>query len=533
VTYRVVVADKVDEGGLALLVQSAEIEVVKTVKDKKRLLEALPAAHALLVRSETKVTGELLAQAPLLRVIGRAGIGVDNIDLEAATQRGIAVLNTPGGNTISAAEHTVGLLLALVRRIPWADQSMRAGAWDRQKFQGVELSGKTLGVVGLGRIGAHVATIARSFGMLVVAHDPFLPEARAHELQVRLLPLDDLLKRADVVTLHLPLTDETRHLIDRRRLGLMKKSAVLINAARGGLVDEAALLGALEAEQLAGAAIDVFDTEPLPAESPLRGADRVILTPHLGAATVEAQERVGHEICRLVRDALLKGDLSGAVNVPGIPGAALARLRPLLTLARRLGRLAAAICPGRVREIDVQYSGPDDAAPKPVTLAAVEGVLGAMGVGPVTLVNAMALAEGRGIKVGRRIGGPTPRLEATVRVSVVAEGGGDAMVVGTVVGDRFARVIQIGEFGVDIPADGSVVLLKNRDEPGVMGRVGTVLGDAGVHIGSYQQARPATGNGEAFAAIAVDRAPTPAVVERLWAVSGVLDVRVAVLEDVG
>ncbi|MBI3983123.1 MAG: phosphoglycerate dehydrogenase [Gemmatimonadetes bacterium] len=530
--HRVVVADKVDEGGLALLTKSEGIEVVKTIKDKKRLLEALPTAHALLVRSETKVTAELLAQASELRVIGRAGIGVDNIDLEAATQRGIAVLNTPGGNTISAAEHTVGLLLALVRRIPWADQSMRAGAWDRPKFQGVELSGKTLGVVGLGRIGAHVATIARAFGMLVVAHDPFLTEARALELQVQLLPLDDVLKRADVVTLHLPLTDETLNLIDRRRLGLMKKTGVLINAARGGLVDEVALAEALKAEKLGGAAIDVFETEPLPADSPLRQADRVILTPHLAAATAEAQERVGLEICRLVRDALLKGDLSGAVNVPGIPGAALARLRPLLSLSRRLGRLAAAISPGRVREIDVQYGGPDDAAPKPVMLAALEGVLGAMGVGPVTLVNAMALAEGRGITVGRRVGSPALRFEATVGVTVRADGN-ETTVVGAMVGDRFARVIRIDEYPVDIPADGSIVLLRNRDEPGVMGRVGTVLGDAGVHIGSYQQARPAPGNGEAFAAVAVDHTPPQAVVDRLRHLPGVLEVRVAVLDDAG
>jgi D-3-phosphoglycerate dehydrogenase len=530
VKHRVVVADKVDEGGLALLSAVPDIEVVKAIKDKKRLLEVLPEAHALLVRSETKVTADMLAQAPQLRVVGRAGMGVDNIDLEAATHRGIAVLNTPGGNTISAAEHTVGLLLALVRRIPWADQSMRAGAWDRQKFQGVELSGKTLGVVGLGRIGAHVANIARAFGMNIVAHDPFLPEARAHELQVQLVPLDDLLKRADVVTLHLPLTDETRNLIDRRRLGLMKKSAVLINAARGGLVDEAALIEALKAERLAGAALDVFQTEPLPADSPLRATDRMILTPHLAASTVEAQERVGQEICRLVRDALVKGDLSGAVNVPGISGAALTRLRPVLALARRLGRLAAAVTPGRIQGIEVQYGGSDDAAPRPVQISALEGLLGAMGVGPVTLVNAVALAEGRGIVVGRRVAGPGPRGEVTVGVTVRSDGR-ETTVVGAMVGERFARVVRIGDFTVDMPADGSVVLLRNRDEPEVMGRVGTVLGEAGLHIGCYQQARSPAATTEAFAAVAVDRAPPAAVVERLGKVAGVLDVRVATLDD--
>jgi len=530
VRHRVVVADKVDEGGLALLSAVPEIDVVKAIKDKKKLVEMLPEAHALLVRSETKVTADLLAQAPQLRVVGRAGMGVDNIDLDAATHRGIAVLNTPGGNTISAAEHTVGLLLSLVRRIPWADQSMHAGAWDRQKFQGVEVSGKTLGVVGLGRIGAHVANVARAFGMVVIGHDPFLPEPRAHELQVQLLQLDDLLKRADVVTLHLPLTDETRNLIDRRRLGLMKKTAVLINAARGGLVDETALVEALQGARIAGAALDVFETEPLPADSPLRKAERMILTPHLAASTAEAQERVGLEICRLVRDALVKGDISGAVNVPGISGAALTRLRPVLSLARRLGRLAAAVSPGRVQGIDVQYGGPDDAAPRPVQLSALEGVLGAMGVGPVTLVNALVLAEGRGIVVGRRVGGPGPRGEVTVGVTVKADGR-EITVIGAMVGERFARVVRIGDFTVDIPADGSVVLLRNRNEPEVMGRVGTVLGEAGLHIGCYQQARSPLEGGEAFAAVGVDRAPPAAVVERLAKVAGVLDVRVATLDD--
>jgi D-3-phosphoglycerate dehydrogenase len=347
---------------------------------------------------------------------------------------------------------------------------------------------------------------------------------------VQLVPLDDLLKRADVVTLHLPLTDETRNLIDRRRLGLMKKSAVLINAARGGLVDEAALIEALKAERLAGAALDVFQTEPLPADSPLRATDRMILTPHLAASTVEAQERVGQEICRLVRDALVKGDLSGAVNVPGISGAALTRLRPVLALARRLGRLAAAVTPGRIQGIEVQYGGSDDAAPRPVQISALEGLLGAMGVGPVTLVNAVALAEGRGIVVGRRVAGPGPRGEVTVGVTVRSDGR-ETTVVGAMVGERFARVVRIGDFTVDMPADGSVVLLRNRDEPEVMGRVGTVLGEAGLHIGCYQQARSPAATTEAFAAVAVDRAPPAAVVERLGKVAGVLDVRVATLDD--
>jgi D-3-phosphoglycerate dehydrogenase len=314
-TWVVVVADKVDENGLALLSQSPEMSVVKAIKDPAKLKASLPQAHALLVRSETKVTPELMAMAPQLKVIGRAGMGVDNINVQEATKRGIAVFNTPGGNTVSAAEHTVGLLLALARKIPWADASMRRGEWDRSRFQGTELSGKTLGIVGLGRIGSHLATIARAIGMGVIAHDPFLPAGRAKELGIELLPLDDLLARADVVTLHVPLTRETKSLLDRRRLALMKPTAFLLNTARGGLVDEAALLEALQQGKLAGAAIDVYGTEPLPADSPLRTAERLIVTPHLAASTVEAQHKVGLEICRVVQHALITGDRTGAVNL--------------------------------------------------------------------------------------------------------------------------------------------------------------------------------------------------------------------------
>jgi len=521
----VLVADKVDAGGLALLEQSPGLDVVKAIKNPAKFKEALPQAQALLVRSETKVTAEMLAQAPQLRVIGRAGIGVDNIDVEEATRRGIAVFNAPGGNTVSAAEHTIGLLLALVRKIPWADASMRRGEWDRQRFLGTELRGKTVGIVGLGRIGAHVATLARAFGMSVLAYDPYVTEARARELQVELLPLDQLLPRADVVSLHLPLTKETRSLIDRRRIGQMKAGAVLLNCARGGLVDEEALLEALEQGRLAGAAIDVFEAEPLPADSPLRRTDRVILTPHLAASTAEAQEQVSLEICRIVRDALLRGNLSGAVNLPGVSGATLARLQPLLELARRLGRFAAALAPGRVESIEVQYGGTDQGAQRVVQLAAVEGALGAMGVGPVTLVNAASLAEGRGIALGGRTGAPEPGFETTVEVKLGSAAGGTS-VVGALAGDE-GHIVRINGFAIDIPPEGHILVLKNRDVPGVIGRVGTVLGEAQVNIGAYHLSRRTQRGQEALSAVAVDHPPPPHVLERLASLKDVLDVKLA------
>jgi D-3-phosphoglycerate dehydrogenase len=525
----VVVADRIHDEGYRMLRSAPELEVVSTVERPECLGEALARAHALVVRSETRVTEELMAGAPCLSVIGRAGIGVDNIDLPAATRRGIAVLNAPGANTVSAAEHTMALLLALVRRVPWAAAWMREGGWDRQRFAGTELRGKTLGVVGLGRIGAAVSHLARAFGMRVLAHDPYLPAERAEELGVALQPLEEVLRAADAVTLHVPLTDETRDLIDCRRLGLLKGGALLINTARGELVDSAALLEALEQGRVGGAALDVFETEPLPADSALRRADRVILTPHLAASTAEAQTRVAVEICAAVRDALLAGAVGGAVNLPGVSREALLRLRPVLELARRLGRLAVAIGHGAVRQVEVAYGGRDEDAPRPTMLAAVEGVLGAMGVGPVSIVNAAALAQERGMGVERRVGGPVDGFETTVAVTLTT-GDRSVRVVGAVAGERPGRIIRIGEFSVDIPAERHVVVLWNRDVPGVIGRVGTALGEANINIASYHQSRLESPGSEALAAIVVDQAPGPEVLARLEGLRDVLAVRFATLE---
>ena len=525
-THRVVVADKLGAAGFTLLAAEPEIEVVDCAgKPREDLERVLGGAHALIVRSETRVTAELLARAPRLRVIARAGIGVDTIDVAAATRRGIAVMNTPGANTVSAAEHALGLLLALVRHIPWAADAMRRGLWDRKRFEGTELRGKTMGIVGLGRIGGHVAQLARVFGMTVVAHDPYLPAGRAADLQVKVLPLEDLLRVADVVTMHVALTDETRHLINAARLALMKPTAVLINTARGELVDECALAEAITAKRIAGAAIDVFAQEPLPADSPLRKLDRVILTPHLAASTAEAQERVALEICGAVRDALLAGDLSTAINVPGISGDLLRRLGPLLTLARRLGRLALALADGPVTAVEVAYGGKDEAAPRPVLMAALEGLLSAMNAGPVSLVNAQVLAEEKGIQLARKTGAPEPGFETSVGVKVDTARG-RVRVAGALVGNSHGRVVRIDDYHVDVAPDGWMLVIRNRDVPGVIGRVGTVLAEAGINIGSYHQSRRATGQ-EALAAITVDQPLTDGVRVRLERVPDVLQVRLA------
>ncbi len=315
-SIRVVIADKLGDAGIALLASSPEIHVVNLAgKSREELEAALTTAEALIVRSETKVTAEMIAKAPNLKVVARAGIGVDTIDVAAATKRGIAVMNAPGANTVSAAEHAIALLLSLLRHIPEAAVTMKEGGWDRKRFEGSELRGKTLGVVGLGRIGGYVAQVAHAFGMTIIAYDPFVAPQRAVELQARLLPIEQLLQEADIITLHVALTDETRHLLNAQRIKLMKPTAFLVNTARGELVDEQALVAAVKEKRIGGAAIDVFAEEPLPKDSPLRGLERVLLTPHLAASTSEAQKRVAIEICTAVREALLKGDLSTAINL--------------------------------------------------------------------------------------------------------------------------------------------------------------------------------------------------------------------------
>src|SRR5213080_418105 len=529
-TWRVVVADRVAKSGLDLLSNTSDIEVVDVAGKPAELERALAGADALIVRSETRVTADLLTRAPRLRVIARAGTGVDNIDVPAATRRGIAVMNAPGANTVSAAEHAMGLLLGLVRHIHGAAEAMRRGEWDRKRFEGTELRGKTIGVVGMGRIGGHVGQLARAFGMQVVGDHPYLAPERAAELQVKLLPLDQLLRQADVVTLHVAYTEQTHHLINAERLRLMKPGAVLINTARGELVDEGALAEAVREKRIRGAAIDVFAVEPLPADSPLRQLDRVILTPHLAASTAEAQERVSLEVCTAVREALLAGDLSFALNVPGLSGDLLRRLGPLLDLARRLGRLALALVDGPVQAVEVAYGGKDEAAPRPVLVAAVEGLLSAMNVMPVSLVNALLIAEERGIQHARKTGMPEPGFETTVGVKL-ATANPRVRVAGALVGNSHGRVVRIDDYHVDVAPEGWMLVIRNRDVPGVIGRVGTLLGQAGINIGSYHQARRAAPGTDALAAITVDQALTNGVLEHLGRAPDVLDVRLVHFGD--
>ena len=527
---RILIADAIAAEGLAPLRADGRFELVERPGlTQSELALALSDADALLVRSATHVTREALAGARRLKVIGRAGVGVDTIDVDAATERGIAVLTAPSGNTVAAAELTLALLLSLVRRVPAADRSMRAGEWDRKSFTGIELRGKVLGLVGAGRIGSEVARRARAFGMSVIAYDPYLSAEVAQSLEIELSALDDVLARADVVSIHVPLTDATAGLIGEAQLARLKPSALLVNAARGGIVDEEALVRVLRERRLAGAALDVYAEEPLPADHPLRALENVVLTPHLGASTAEAQQSVAVEIAEAVRAALVEGDLSRAVNVPALGGEEMRTARPLLDLGERLGTLAFALAEGPLQAVEVCYAGAAERVLRPLAASVLIGVLAeVVGRSGVNFVNALHLAKMRGIDVRQVRVGPYRTYAEHVQVNLTAQGR-EGRVAGALLAEEHPRVVQIGDFHVDVVPRGTLVVLRNRDVPGVIGRVGTVLGDAGINIGEYHQARLAAG-GQALAAISVDDPLPDHVIGTLRELPEVLEVRQAHLD---
>jgi D-3-phosphoglycerate dehydrogenase / 2-oxoglutarate reductase len=528
--FRVLIADAIAETGLAPMATDPRFELVtRTGLKGEALADAIAGCDAVIVRSSTQITEAALAQADRLKVVGRAGVGVDNIDVAACTERGVAVMNARAGNTISAAELTFALLLAAVRRIPAADASMRAGEWDRKRFTGAELYGKTLGLVGVGRIGGEVARRARAFGMDVVAYDPYVTEDRATQLDVRLQPLDAVIAGADVLSLHVPLTDATAGLIGAAQLARMRPGAIIVNAARGGVLDEAALLAALDAGTIAGAALDVFAEEPLPADHPLRAHPRLVLTPHLGAATAEAQQNVALEIAGAVRTALLEGDFSTAVNAPAVGSDEMRRVRPLLELTTRLGRLAHALAGAPTASIEVRYAGPFDDAIRPLVVGALIGVLeGVVGRGAVNFVNALHLAERRGIAVTRAKTAPRSDYAEYVEVRLRAAGT-TTVVAGALLAEGHPRIVGIDGFRVSVRSRGGLLVLRNRDVPGVIGRVGTVLGEASVNIAEYHQARMRPG-GDALAAVSMDGECDAGVVTQLAALPDVIMVRQVLLD---
>ncbi|HEX3142829.1 MAG TPA: phosphoglycerate dehydrogenase [Pyrinomonadaceae bacterium] len=515
-TVRILVADDVSENGLQPL-RDAGLAFEKRIKlSAEELIKAIADCEGLIVRSETKVTSDLLDAAKNLRVIGRAGVGVDNIDVAAATARGIVVMNAPDGNTITTAEHTIALLVALARRVPQANISLKSGKWERKNFIGTELQGKTLGVIGLGRIGRVVAKRAAGLGMKVVAFDPFVVADSARDLEIELQPMDDVLARADFLTVHTPLTAETRGIINTDAFAKMKNGVRIINCARGGLIDEDSLYQAIKSGKVAGAALDVFAHEPPPTDHPLVQLDEVIVTPHLGASTTEAQEGVAFTVAEQMRDFLLTGALRGAVNLPAIDPKQLAMLQPYLSLAESLGRFHAQLTSRAISEVHLEFAGELlelDAAP--VTRAFLAGLLRDISA-RVNAVNAFLIAEERGIAVTTSY---TRGLNAAsaIRTSVLSAAGEQTLsgsVFTTAEGYREGRITRINGFRIEAVPRGYMLVMHNRDVPGVIGRVGTVLGDGGVNISAFHLGRRERG-GEAMAIIEIDAPLTEAIFDGL------------------
>ncbi len=517
---RVLISDSLADEGLALLEASPELEVdYQPGIEPEALRRALPGASGLVIRSGTKVTRELLAAAQGLRVVGRAGIGVDNVDLPAATERGVIVMNTPEGNAITTAEHALALLFALARQIPQATASMRAGRWEKHRFSGTELYNRVLGVIGLGNIGSVVADRARGMRMRVIAADPIVSEERAAQLGVELVSLEELFERADAITVHVPAMEGTRGLIGEAAFARMRPGVLVVNAARGGVVDEAALLGALERGQVGGAALDVFEKEPVDPGNPLLAREDVICTPHLGAATSQAQLNVAIAVAEQVRDYLVHGVVRNAVNLPSVSAEELEELRPFITLGERLGLFQGQLA-RRMTEIDVEYAGQIAARNvQPITLAVLRGLLSPWVGDAVNYVNAPLIAQQHGIRVieSKRADAEDFVSLLTVRVRTRER---EHLVAGTPFGKTQPRIVRVDDFQLEAIPQGPSLLIHNHDRPGVVGNVGTTLGDARINISRMQLALHPK-NGEALQLLNVVPAPGEAVLERLRAIDGV------------
>jgi D-3-phosphoglycerate dehydrogenase / 2-oxoglutarate reductase len=504
---KILIADSISQRGIDEFSREGALDItVKPGLSETELIEIIPEFSAIVVRSQTKVTEDILKAGKSLRVVGRAGVGVDNVDVEAATQRGVVVLNAPGGNTVSTAEHTFSLLLSVARKIPQADASVRGKNWDRKNFEGIELYNKTLGIIGMGRIGSELSRRAIAFGMRVIAYDPYLSATRARSLQVELIDeLDDLLTSADFISLHTPLTPETRHILDAARLHRAKRGVRIVNCARGGLIDETALANALQDRHVAAAALDVFEAEPLPADSPLRSAPNLVLTPHLGASTAEAQESVGIEIAQSIRAALLEGTIRNAVNMPNLDAKTLAIIGPHLRFGEKLGRFLSQIAPKRVDTLRINYSGKvnevDTAA---ITRAILKGFLREAWGPDINEVNAPAFAESLGLKVTEsRLSAPGDYSDL-LELSATSEG--KMVSVGGAFFGATPRIVSINSRPVEARPHGIILALENTDRPGMVGRIGTLLGKHGVNIANMSLSRNQAG-GTALTVLNLDTVP--------------------------
>ncbi len=523
-TAKVLISDALSPAAVAIFKdRGLEVEFQPNLgKDKEKLAEAIDGFDGLAIRSATKVTSKILEKAKNLKVIGRAGIGVDNVDIPAATARGIIVMNTPFGNSITTAEHAITLMLALARQIPEADASTRAGKWEKNKFLGVEIFGKTLGVIGCGNIGSIVADRAIGMKMKVIAYDPYLSDERALDLGVEKIGLEEVLRRADFITLHTPLTEKTRNIVNAETLKLTKKGLRLINCARGGLVDEEALFEALSTGRIAGAALDVFATEPA-ADSPLFALPNVVCTPHLGAATTEAQENVALQIAEQMSDYLVRGAISNAVNFPSISAEEAPKLKPFIALAEKLGSFAGQLTETGIKRVQISYEGiVAKMNTRALTSAAIAGILRPM-LQDVNVVSAPAVAKDRGIVVEETRREAEGDYESLIKLTVTTDRQ-SRHVSGTVYADGRPRIVNIKGIRMDAEFGPSMIYITNLDKPGFIGKFSSTLGDAGINIATFHVGREVPG-GDAIALIEIDGELPADVLARVRALPQVQQVK--------
>ncbi|QIZ73119.1 phosphoglycerate dehydrogenase [Oxynema aestuarii] len=519
---KLLVSDPIDQAGIDILSQVAQVDV-ETSLSQEDLVRVIPEYDALMIRSGTRVTKEIIEAATQLKIIGRAGVGVDNVDVATATRKGIVVVNSPEGNTIAAAEHAIAMMLSLSRYIPDANQSVKSGKWNRKAFVGTEVYKKTLGIVGLGKIGSHVAAAAKAMGMKLIAYDPFISTERAEQIGCRLVDLDLLFREADYITLHVPKTAETANMIDAAALAKMKPNVRIVNCSRGGIIDEAALAEALREERIGGAALDVFENEPLEADSPLRSVGKqLILTPHLGASTAEAQVNVAIDVAEQIRDVLLGLPARSAVNIPGLYPDALEKLRPYLQLAETLGNLVGQVAGGRIELLNVRMQG--DLAnndSQPVVVAALKGLLSQALRERVNYVNASIEAKERGIRV-------IETRDASIRdyagsLHLEAKGSlGDHAVTGALLGDGEIRITDIDEFPINVPPNHYMLFTRHRDMPGIIGKIGSLLGSFNVNIASMQVGRKIV-RGDAVMVLSIDDPLPDGLLDEIKKVPGIRD----------
>jgi D-3-phosphoglycerate dehydrogenase len=520
---KIVVADKISERGFALLRETGWEVVTPSAAE---LPAAIADADGLVIRSATKANAALLEKAPKLRVIGRAGVGVDNVDVEAATRRGVLVMNTPGGNAVSVAEHTLALMLGLARSVPQANASTQAGKWEKSSFSGTELRRKTLGLVGFGRVGMEVARRARALEMKVVAYDPYVTPAAASELDVELLPLEEVLKRSDVVSLHTALSQATENIINAAAIAQMKKGAWIINCARGELIEEAALADALKSGRLAGAGLDTFAVEP-PKNSPLIGLPNVIATPHIAGSTREAQEEVGTAIAQQVKDYLNDGMIRNAVNMPSLSGDQYRHLKPYLDLGERLGAFVAQAAPGRsFSRVRIRYSGePAELGSHMIRSSILAGILNAVLDEKVNMVNSAEMAASRGLVIEETTHRRERGFPNTVEVTI-AGGGSELTVEGTVGQDGSPRILSLDGIGLEAPLEGTLLLSRNVDVPGVIGKIGTALGTLNINIATFALGRRSDARGaDALALVGLDGKVDASVLQHIMGLPSVTDAR--------